>query len=488
MLSGRAASWAARWWTTAALLALGAAGGFWYAMAQPAYSTGDELVHVDYAYQLWLGRFPHFFDGPLLDPGVGYRPGLQWVEQHPPLLYAILAPFVGPLVQSGHPVDAVLAARAVLVVMGALSVLAVRWTVRGAFPGREGVALAAALLYALSSWFPRQSGAVYNDLPAVLAITVAMGFLFRAVRSPRTRRPVVGLALALCVASLVRFSALPLAAGLLLALATHRVVVLRRPLRAVVEVLACSVAVVVASGWWWYRNQQATGNLQGSRADYWVLVQGWQRQSLPEAADGDFWRTMLQQFFSTTFLRPVADWEARAWWGVALLLLLPVVIGLVSVVADLWRARRTPELGRGTIVLLTLLGSVAVVVVTQIGYSMSSGSDLPRYFFALVPSAAVLMAYGFCRHRALLALLVVWVLVRLWLVAVELQSTLDRPLPGRQAPVHETAAWIGYGVVVVTALALLVAVLRRASDRTPVAPVAPSPTPATAPATASPLH
>lgn len=464
-------------WTTLALLLAGGASGVWYAAAQPAYSTGDELVHVDYAYQLWLGRLPSFFDGPLLDPGVGFRPDLQWVEQHPPLFYALLAPVVGPLAAAGHQVEAVMAARLVMILMAAVSVLAVRWMVRGAFPGHEHVATAAALLYVLSSRLPRQGGAVYNDLPAVLAVAIATGLMFRALRDPSSRRLVAGLAVACAAASLVRFSAIPLVAGIVLALATHRLVVLRRPLQAVAETAACGVAVVLASGWWWWRNLERTGNLQGSRADYWIGVRGWEPRSLQEAADTEFWHTMLQQFFSTSLFRPIEPWYAEAWWGIALLFLAPLALGTVLVTLDVWRGRRHPDVGARVVVLLTLLGLVGTVVATQISYSMSSGSNLPRYFFALVPPAAALMAYGFCRARVLLVLLAAWVVVRLPLLALEVQSVLDRSPRGPQADAYPTIAWVAYAVVCLCAVVVLVDVLRRSRAARAEEPV-PSPAPA----------
>lgn len=445
---------------TLALLVVGSAGPLAYALGQPAYSTGDEMAHVDYAYQIWTGRLPEFFEGLMLQTDVGYRPDLQWVSQHPPLFYALLAPVVGPLVSAGHPVVAVMMARGFLIVMAALSVLAVRWMVRGAFPGRADIASAAALIFALSSWFPRQGGSVYNDLPAVLAGTVAMGFLFRAVRAPDSRRLVVGFALALAAASLVRFSMLPIAAGLISALVVHRVVVIRQHRQALTEAAGTVVAIAVASGWWWIRQRSITGNFAGSQADFWINERGWSPLGFREVVTSDFWLQMLQQFFSTYFMRPSEPWVIPAVLGIVALLLAPAGLGLSALIVDRWRGRAGDTGGADVIVLLTLMGVIGVVVGTQIGYSMSSGSALPRYFFAFTPSIAAVMAYGFFRWRWAALAFLVWVAVRLVGVALEVNSTLNRPLRAVEADLYPFLSWLACAAVVFGAMVAVVMLVR----------------------------
>lgn len=444
------------------MLVVGAAGPLAYAVGHPAYSTGDEMAHVDYAYQVWLGRFPVFEDGLLLQTDVGFRPSIQWVAQHPPLFYALLAPIVGPTIGAEHPVVAVMLARGALSVMAALSVLGVRWMVRGAFPSSTTVPTAAALVYALSSWFPRQGGSIYNDLPAVLAVTIAMGMLFRALRSPSSRRWILGMALALSLASLVRFSTLPLAAGLVAALVVHRVVVLRRAWRAAAETSALALSIVLASGWWWLRNLRLTGNLQGSQAEYWTQARGWETRGLGEIVlDDQFWFAMMQQLFSTTFMRPREPWVIWGWLGIALLFLAPVLVGVLALVADRWRGRREAGAGTEVIVALTLIGVLATVIATQVSYSMSSGSALPRYFFALVPSSAALMAYAFARWRSSILVLLAWIVVRLGALGLELRSTIDRPLRGSQADLYPTVVWVCFAVLLTATIGLAVLLVDR---------------------------
>lgn len=447
---------------TLALFVVGCATAAAYAVAQPAYSTGDEMAHVDYAYQVWHGRLPDFFAGLSIDPGVGFRPGVQWVSQHPPLLYAVLAPVVGPLVDAGHPVAADLAARAVLVVLAGLSVLLVRWAVRAAMPAYPRVATVAALIYGLSSWLPRQGGSVYNDLPAVTAVVVATGFLFRAMRDPGRLGPVVGLAAATAVASQVRFSTLPLIALLALVLGLHRLVVERRVISAVVHPMIVAVSVVAASGWWWLHNRATTGNLQGSRADYWIEERGWEQLTFGQVMRSDFWPRMLQQFFDTSFMKPREAWEPAALLGIGVLFLAPMAVGAVVAAVDAARARTGQSRPAAVLVLLTLLGTIGLVVATQVLYSMSSGSNLPRYFFALVPAGATLMAVALARWRWALGVLLLWVATRLVALGVEVDSTIDRPLSGPQAAIYPHLAWICFATVVVAAGVVLAVELSRA--------------------------
>jgi hypothetical protein len=107
------------------LAIVGAATAF--AALSKALYTSDETAHMDYAYQVWLGRLPVFQHGLLFRPPGANVPPVQWEAQHPPLFYLITAPVVGPLINGGHWLSAVLAGRACCVVVAAACIVALSW-------------------------------------------------------------------------------------------------------------------------------------------------------------------------------------------------------------------------------------------------------------------------------------------------------------------------------------------------------------------------
>lgn len=117
---------AGRWGVLAAVLGLALAAAA-FAAVSPLNGSADEPAHVDYAYQLWHGDFPVFEDGLVLVPEGQPSPPVQFVGQHPPLYYLLLAPVVGPLVDAGHPQAAVLSARGVSLLIAIACLLALAW-------------------------------------------------------------------------------------------------------------------------------------------------------------------------------------------------------------------------------------------------------------------------------------------------------------------------------------------------------------------------
>ncbi|WP_309069367.1 hypothetical protein, partial [Microbacterium sp.] len=170
------------WLEHAALVLLGLGGPFAYAMASPIYSSGDEAAHVDYALQVWHGRLPVFEDGLELQNTVGVHPPVQWTAHHPPLLYLLLAPFVGPLADAGNIEGAGMAGRFVMVALSVALLYTVRAIGRLMVPQVAGIGLASALVVGLSVWFVRLGGSVYTDTLAALVSALAFYGLLRLAR------------------------------------------------------------------------------------------------------------------------------------------------------------------------------------------------------------------------------------------------------------------------------------------------------------------
>lgn len=457
-------------WAVSISLALVAAGGpFSYMFGQPAYSTGDEPVHVDYAYELWHGHFPSFSRGMELHNHVGDHPSVQWVSHHPPLFYLLLAPVIGPLADAGHTILAVMWARAVMVLMSVVTVFVVRWMVRAIVPDAPVVATLAALLTALASWFPRQGGSVYNDMLAVLMLATATGFLTRTMREPQRRDWLIGFWASCAAGGLTRFSLLPQLLTLVIILLVHRWWVERRGWRLAWRDPVTTVVVVLAtSGWWYVRNYRLTGNFQG---EHFAWFRGNVDVKPPTVgaviSSGGEWNTMLEQYFSTRFLADAPSWDEWRWRAELWLLIIPLLLGLVALGSHLYRTARAGGEARTTL-LLTVLMVVLIfsAVGMQIAHLALGNHNLPRYFLPIMPFVATIIAFGFTRLRFGALLLVAWVVVRLPAFSIEVRATIDRVLRPPQASIHPGWSWTGYWVAVAATVVLTTyAVTAVARDR-----------------------
>ncbi|MBZ2196413.1 hypothetical protein [Occultella gossypii] len=380
------------------------------ALAVPMFGTADESAHFDYAYQVWHGTLPTFEGGLVIRPPFGSVPPVQWVSQHPPLFYLILAPVVGPLVDAEHMLRAGYAARAVNIAITVAFVAAVIWASRKLTPGRPRLAVTTGIVAASSAWVSGVGGAVYNDILAAFFCALLLGVTARSIRSGLTRQDTTLLAvlgslgmlsrasaaivLALCLAALVIGAALGPAPG--------------RARRVGRSLLHATIAgcVVLASALWFYLHLlESTGTLTGGNIEWFRARLGRvERPVLELVADPDAW-WQLTRFFGHgrygTF--PVELMTTAC-------LLLPVAVGLVF----LRRLRTTIPADAVVAGLATAL--VLAALAQQFGYASGGGQLSPRYLLPVATVPFVLVAHGLTA-----ALRARWLPTAAWLVVVNLQ-------------------------------------------------------------------
>ncbi|GAB3280389.1 hypothetical protein [Microbacterium lacusdiani] len=444
-----------------ALVLLGIGGPFAYAMASPIYSSGDEAAHVDYAFQLWHGELPVFEEGLELGNTVGVHPPVQWTAHHPPLLYLLLAPFVGPLADAGNIEGAGMAGRMVMVALSIALLYAIRGIARLLLPTVAGIGLASALIVGLSVWFVRLGGSVYTDTLAALVSALAFYALLRLARGRTPVRDIVLFAVACAGCALTRFSLLPVA--VLFAVAVIVIGHLPGPLRARhawTAAVAAGVTVVASSLWFYLRNIALTGNASGGHPD-WAAehTRRVARPVLEVTRDPAFWTRMTEQFSTGTYPPLPRALETPLPWTL-LLFALPLLIGLVAHVADVLRERR--ERAVRLVILATALCACGGIAIMQIMHHAGGGSAFARYFFAMLPFLAPFLALPLLWARALP--LAAWTAVRTTLLGLEIAATLARELSGPQAAFYPTPTWIGFGVALAgasIALGVLVGAPRR---------------------------
>ena len=367
-----------------------ACGSAAFAAVSRVLSTGDETAHVDYAYQVWLGHLPVFEHGLVFRPPVLTVPPVQVEAQHPPLFYALLAPFVGPLINGGHWVAAVQVGRAVCVVIAVACVLALAWAGSLVSTRRPAVwAISVPAVVAPFSPFMRVGGSVYSDNLATLFSVLALGVGIIAVRRGVSVRLVI-LAAVFAAGGMLSHATfvitlLVLVGALVLGVWMHGGG--SWPSRIGRSALIGAVplaSAAIASGWFYLRNKHLTGTYTGGHSDW--SEQHLQRVHRPFSDIITwrlFWNTNLQ------LLRQAGGTDA--WLGPRLLEVAAgagVLAGVVLLVRRHGRVEATQ-----LAVVLVLAVQVVGTLVTEAGYVSGGGGIITRYLLpALLPFGCLLAA------------------------------------------------------------------------------------------------
>ncbi|WP_022902652.1 hypothetical protein [Curtobacterium sp. B8] len=389
------------------------------ASTEPLSST-DESAHVDYALRVWHGQLPVLMDGVRFQPGFGHHPPVQWVAQHPPLYYVLLAPLVGPLVDAGHPVQAVVAARIVNAIIVAGIVPAAAWAASRCFPEVRRLPATVAVVSGFTAVLVVQAGVVYNDSLAALLGALACGVAGAALRSGVTPRLLVCGALVAAAGMTTRLSfalwLVAVAVAFLLA-RTVRLGRLQGLWARVVVALVPVVAAAAASGWFWVRNTIVAGSFSGRPKAWpgWVPRPHFTDQEV--ATKPAFWKQLFALYRGALDLRDAVPW---------ILLLAPVLLLAVSLVVLLVRritTRRGQNPGRSsapgdgwprTLVVAMLVTVVVLFVLVEIRYMAGGGAPINRYTLSVWAPIAIALAAGLraSRHAAVV-LVPAWTLLSL---------------------------------------------------------------------------
>lgn len=393
------------WAATLLMVAASVARAFTY----PPLGSKDEPAHFDYAVLLWHGRFPVFEDGITYGTTFGVDAPVQWVSQHPPLYYLVLAPIVGPLYDGDHALIAVLAGRMVSAVMAGLVVLATAWAASRCFPGHRRLPGGAAVVTALAGMLVQQGSSIYNDVLFVVFCALACGVAGAALRTGVGPRLLVGAALvgaggmatrltffvwliAICAAVLlaptVRLGRLPAVWARLLAAATP------------------GLAALVAAGWWYVHNKQTTGNFSGRHAQWGLENAGRvERPFLDITFDPEFYKSLFGVYRG--IMKPA---DPTQWVLMLGPIVLAVVVGLVALVrrtrsGTALPVRRVAPLGwmpawlSVGLVVAMFVAVTLLLVVVEIQYVTGGGAPITRYALTVLPPIAIAMSAGLTGWR-----------------------------------------------------------------------------------------
>lgn len=441
-----------------------------YAALSPALLTPDETAHIDYGYQVWHGRLPVFEDGITFTPGAGVLvPGWQYEAHHPPLYYLLIAPAVGPLIDGDHWKSAVMAARAINVLIAAGCVLALAWTGSLLTTRRRWAwAIAVPAVAAPLTPFMHVGGAAFNDNLSALFTILSLGTGILVLRHGLRRWRLLLVALLCGLGSLSRanfvITLIVVTATLGVGTWLHdRGRAGRRLVRSLLVGAIPFAAALGGSGWFYWRNIQRTGSWVGAQTDFSVAHMNRRRRGhFDVLTDPEFWEQQLR------LMRHAAPGGAD-WLGPRVLLAVGA-IGVVTCVVWIVRFVRqdadrgpssrqpSPAVVQAAIV-IALVAQLIGVVLVQVVYAGIGGATINRYVLpGLLPVGALFAAAVLAAGRRLagLALLVylavAWGLFGQWVWIVSSRGGLQiSGSTGNNVPwlaVWETVALLVLAVVV----------------------------------------
>ncbi|MGU3410065.1 hypothetical protein ACLBWP_08165 [Microbacterium sp. M1A1_1b] len=419
----RTTAWIARhpwagvtvWAAVVFMLAASVARAFTY----PPLNGGDEPAHLDYVISVWHLHLPVFEKGITYHAPFGETTPVQWVSQHPPLYYLVLAPVVGPLFDGGHPLVAVIAGRLMSGLMAGGVVVASAWAAWRCFPGSRRLPGAVAVVTAFAGMVIQQGGSIYNDILFVLLLVLACGVAGAAIRTGMGP----GLAVASAVVGAAGMTTRLSFALWLVALVVATVLARRVQLwglggvwARIVAAAAPVVAAGAASGWFYLHNKATSGNFSGRHAEWGIENMGRVVRPVREVAlDGGFWTGLFGIY------RGVLPPSTPVQW---VLMILPMLLAAVVGVVVLIRRRRSPAVGRAAarsrrrdrlstwLIVAMFVVVSALLTVIEIDYVHGGGAANTRYALTILPVITIAMAAGLTGfRRASGALVLLWVAV-----------------------------------------------------------------------------
>lgn len=331
-------------------------------------------------------------------PGYGFFPsGYQYVANHPPLYYTVMAPIYKATTSLSMVVQQYLL-RLAAIPFGLITVYAAYRTARALFPGDAFLAVTAPALVALQPQIGYEAAMVNNDIAAVAATSLLLWALVVGIRDRFPTR------LSLLVGAL--FGLGLLAKGTTAAMAP-----------------VVALAVLVALGWRDWRGIIRRGALMtlpalviaGPWYAYLFRIYG-DFSGLGRVSELQYWNSPMGSFGELLSDPQFVIGRWRETWGeygwrlihlsdrLLIVIAVPAVIGAIGLVAYAWsnwrgkpiwpsaRLNRASRWQVGALVILLLACISAYLTVVQFGTTFALAQA--RYFFPVVNAAALLVMLG----------------------------------------------------------------------------------------------
>ncbi|MFT4037820.1 MAG: hypothetical protein QM692_06545, partial [Thermomicrobiales bacterium] len=330
-------------------------------------------------------------------PGYGYFPsGYQYVANHPPLYYVLMAPFY--LLSQGWSVEAQqYLLRIAAIPFGLLTVFAAWRTTHLLFPGDFFMLTGVAAFVAFQPQISYEAAMVNNDIVAIAIFSLIIWGIVAGMKTSFPPRLCLLLGVALGAGLLVKGTTTTIAPVIGLAMLWTLGL---RDWRQLIGrgLLVLAPAAVTAAPWYLYL-YRTYGDFSG----------------LKRVADLQYWNSPMGGFFELLTDPDFVIWRFRESWGeygwrlihfresLLIAIAIPMVAGTVGVglyALARWRGWRIwgtltgpePAWQGKALWILVIACAVAYLAVVQFGTTFALAQA--RYFFPVVNAAAILLILG----------------------------------------------------------------------------------------------
>ncbi|MCA9878445.1 MAG: hypothetical protein KC442_11705 [Thermomicrobiales bacterium] len=331
-------------------------------------------------------------------PGFGYFPsGYQYVANHPPLYYALMAPLL--LLTSGASVEVQqYLLRIAAIPFGLLTVYAAFRTARLLFPRDWFMLVTVPAFVAFQPQISYEAAMVNNDIVAIAIFSLLLWGTVTGMKTGFPPRLCVWLGLALGAGLLVKGTTTTIAP--VIALAGLWTLGLRDWRRLLTRGLLVAVPAVVLAAPWYIHLYRTYGDFSGLR----------------RVAQLQYWNAPMGAFLELLADPDFVIWRFRESWGeygwrlihfrqpLLIAIAVPIIaggVGLLLYAVTRWRGRSLwsagqpddSEIWQGRALwVLALACVVAYLAVIQFGTEFALAQA--RYFFPVVNAAAILLMLG----------------------------------------------------------------------------------------------
>jgi 4-amino-4-deoxy-L-arabinose transferase-like glycosyltransferase len=403
-----------QWWTRwllPAIVLVYLIVGTLYAVYTPAWQAPDEPAHYNYVqYLVEQHRFPILKPGDYpaayleeikaarFPPEMSIAP-IRYEFHQPPLYYLLAVPVYRLF--SGH----LLPLRLFSVVMGAMLLLVIYWTVQALVPARPSLALGATAFVAFLPMHLAMTAAANNDTLAELLVATVLLLSIRYLRLNASSRPgessrlLVLLGVTTGLALVTKSSIYITVPLVLLAIALKHLWIDRGSLGSAVKAGGLYLLPAVALALpWWLRNMAVYGGadfLGLGRHDQVVVGQLRTAEFIVEHGFGQLARDLLVTSFDSF-------WGQFGWMGVLLDVRIYQALAILSAVAlaglaiwaiRVWRQRETLPRWHWAAGAL-LLAAGLFTLASYLWYNTQFVQHQGRYLFSALVPISLAMALG----------------------------------------------------------------------------------------------
>ena len=418
----------------------------------PWLVRGDTVQHVDYVWRLHNGEIPKRSDGiqyPVFVEHAGVSKP-QAASKNPPLFYAIHAPFVGSLLNSGHWQLGIAVGRSINIIIGILCILALAWG--GWLLGGKNRALHALAVPALTVLiyrFTRLNVDFALDNLLVLFATLSLIFSYKIIKQGPSTQRIVILALLSIAGMYTKVSFIVFLATNLLAIFLSVLVHSKQPwkdklIKASIPALLVLVGVLVAVGWYYYiYDYKVSGNLYTARPD--GVTGGRPVKSFQDViTSSDLWGLFYRNFTRSQVISAFIAGFSLA--------------GVLTIVH-----KNRQKLLQNQIILLTICVMALAVIGTffvQMKHAVGIGSINFRYMLPVMLPFGLFLSYGLLYLKWTRGLIMAMVAIFMGLTSIGAYAAANHAYFGSKIPdklfggMYTAGADNGVSAVVITLLLL----------------------------------